>query len=143
MSSLAPPVRRHFGIYGVHLDGDRALVIRKSRGPYRGMLDLAGGTPEPDEAREQTLLRELLEETGGRVVSAGPWQRFDLRVGRSSTGRSIDFRHSGLWCEVSLVGVELDLPPHEDVAERVWLPLPGWRSRTDLSPPLRAVLAAL
>lgn len=143
MPTLSPPVRRHFGIYGVCVRDAHMLVIRKSRGPYTGRLDLPGGTPAPDESREQTLVRELREETGGTVKSAGPWRGFDVTVRRHANGEAIDFRHSGAWCEVSLEGVDLDLPPDEDVAECLWMPLSGWRRRDDLSSALRAVLAAL
>lgn len=45
----------------------RLLVTRRARDPFAGMLDLPGGFIEPDEHPEQTVRRELLEETGLEV----------------------------------------------------------------------------
>ena len=38
--------REHFGVYAACLDRGRVLAVRKNRGPYRGRLDLPGGTQE-------------------------------------------------------------------------------------------------
>ncbi len=56
----------HFGVYGVIFNskGNHVLLIEKSKGPYKGMLDLPGGRPEFNELPEETLYREILEETG-------------------------------------------------------------------------------
>ena len=59
----------HIGIYAIILSEDKneILLIKKSRGPYIGMLDLPGGSPEFEEELEDTLIRELKEETGLQV----------------------------------------------------------------------------
>jgi ADP-ribose pyrophosphatase YjhB (NUDIX family) len=54
----------HLGIYGIILKNSSILLIKKSRGPYKGKLDLPGGKPEHGESPRQTLVREILEETG-------------------------------------------------------------------------------
>ena len=64
----------HFGVYGIAIKGtgtDRhILLIRKQLGDaYMGLLDLPGGQPEPGELLEETLAREVMEETGCEVVS--------------------------------------------------------------------------
>ncbi len=56
--------RFHVGVYGILLDQNKVLLIKKSRGAYRGMLDLPGGKIEFGERAEEALARELLEETG-------------------------------------------------------------------------------
>lgn len=53
----------HFGVYGVVQSENGILVIKKSRGVYTGLFDLPGGTPEFQESFEETLKREMLEET--------------------------------------------------------------------------------
>lgn len=59
----------HFGVYGAAIKDGQILLIRKSRGPYTGLLDLPGGTPEPHELLEETLRREVEEETGCEVTA--------------------------------------------------------------------------
>ncbi len=88
---------QHRGIYGIWIGADgRVPLIRKSRGPYTGLLDLPGGTPELGETPEQTLRRELIEECGVTAAHVLSWHEFDLVVVRDSSGDPIDFRHSGL-----------------------------------------------
>ncbi|MEM6767398.1 MAG: NUDIX domain-containing protein [Bacteroidota bacterium] len=56
---------RHYGVYGFILNEcAEVLVVVKTRGPYTGRYDLPGGSPEEGETAEETLKREIMEETG-------------------------------------------------------------------------------
>lgn len=55
--------KTHFGIYGINIKDGKILVIKKLRGPYTGLYDLPGGSPEKGETPEETLIREIKEET--------------------------------------------------------------------------------
>lgn len=59
---------KHLGSYGLILDNDRIVLIDKVGGPYNGKLDLPGGTIEFGETPEQSLIRELEEEIGIKVI---------------------------------------------------------------------------
>jgi 8-oxo-dGTP diphosphatase len=59
----------HFGIYGCIKKDNSILLIKKARGPYKGMYDLPGGSPEANETNEETFTREIKEETGLDVTS--------------------------------------------------------------------------
>lgn len=61
--------RSHKGIYGIIRKNNQILLIRKARGPYTGLYDLPGGSPEKGETPEQTLSREIKEETNCDLVS--------------------------------------------------------------------------
>ncbi len=65
---------RQFGAYGLILDNDRILLIKKNSGPYDGKLDLPGGTIEFGEKPTEALKRELMEEVGIEVTE---YQLFD------------------------------------------------------------------
>lgn len=56
--------RFHVGAYGILIKENKILLIKKSRGAYKGMRDLPGGGIEFNEKIEETLKREFLEETG-------------------------------------------------------------------------------
>ena len=59
--------KTHFGIYGILKQNGKILLIKKVRGPYKGLYDLPGGSPETGETKEETLKRELMEETSLKV----------------------------------------------------------------------------
>ena len=59
---------KHLGAYGLILDNDNIVLIKKNGGPYNGKLDLPGGTIEFGETPEETLVRELEEEVGINVL---------------------------------------------------------------------------
>ncbi len=65
-------MRKHFGIYALIFNDKctEVLLVKKARGPYIGMLDLPGGSPEIDETPQETLRREVQEEVGGDILSA-------------------------------------------------------------------------
>ena len=54
----------HLGVYAIIRQNRKFLLIKKARGPYTGMFDLPGGKIEFGETPEQTLVREVAEETG-------------------------------------------------------------------------------
>ena len=77
---------KHIGSYGLIIDNDKILLIKKVGGPYDGKLDLPGGTIEWGEKPEETLIRELEEEVGIKVTS------FELFDGNSIT---FEWEHKG------------------------------------------------
>jgi len=52
------------GVYGLLILENKILMIKKSRGPYKGKYDLPGGKIEERESLETALKREFIEETG-------------------------------------------------------------------------------
>lgn len=62
MNSLSNQ-RFHVGVYGVLFKKNSVLLIKKSRGAYKGMFDLPGGSIEFGEKVEEALKREFIEET--------------------------------------------------------------------------------
>jgi 8-oxo-dGTP diphosphatase len=93
----------HLGTYGILLKNNEILLIEKSRGPYKGMLDLPGGKLEHGENVEEALAREILEETG---IKAGDMKLIgnDTTVVSFEDDRGpISMYHVGLIYEVTKI----------------------------------------
>lgn len=58
----------HLGIYGILEKDNNILLVKKTRGPYKGLWDLPGGRPEFGESIFETLKREIHEETGISIL---------------------------------------------------------------------------
>ena len=58
---------RHLGVYGLIIENNKILLVKKSRGAYTGKLDLPGGSIEHGEKPVETLKRELLDETNCNI----------------------------------------------------------------------------
>ncbi|MCB9017986.1 MAG: NUDIX domain-containing protein [Paludibacteraceae bacterium] len=52
------------------------LLCRRKYDPYKGTLDLPGGFVEFGETAEEAIAREVMEEVGGKVVSADYFESF-------------------------------------------------------------------
>ena len=116
----------HIGVYGVLLKENSLLLIEKTRGPYKGWLDLPGGSFEHGETPEQTLQREIEEETG---VVIEKWRLMDNIAHQGIYAKDVDFHHVGLIYEItsfdpSQVISDINV---EDVAGCLWVSDPNER----------------
>jgi 8-oxo-dGTP diphosphatase len=50
------------------IDGERLLLVKRGRNPYRDSWALPGGFVEYGETVEETAVREVLEETGVHIT---------------------------------------------------------------------------
>jgi ADP-ribose pyrophosphatase YjhB (NUDIX family) len=137
------PLHYHEGVYALIRRAGDLLVIRKSRGPYEGWLDLPGGSQEPGETAEAALERELHEELGARMKMRGQWNPFSLCVTADSKGRKIRFKHQGFIAEVLIHDGASMLPTKndEDASEVLWVPISELQSRADVSALLRYAIS--
>lgn len=94
--------RFHVGVYGVLIKDKKILLIKKSRGAYKGMYDLPGGGIEFGEKIEETLKREFIEETGITLSSCsflGNNEYFCNYTNESGEPRKL--HHIGLYYNVA------------------------------------------
>ena len=80
------PERPFVGDGGVILDGDRVLLVKRAHEPLKGEWSLPGGGVELGETLEAAIAREVLEETGLKVVIGPLVEVFD-RIHRAADGR--------------------------------------------------------
>ena len=94
----------HVGVYGVLIHENKILLIKKSRGAYKGMFDLPGGSIEFGEKVEDALRREFIEETGIMLESQNfidYGEYFCNYLNESNEPRTL--HHLGLYYKVSAI----------------------------------------
>lgn len=132
--------KSHFGVYALILRDDSLLVIRKGRGPYTGLFDLPGGSPEDAELLEQTLVREVLEETHCTVTRHRQLGAFSALFPYTKDGQPRLLRHTGVIYEVEIEGTPNTQPDGHDSEGCLWLPL-AEVTETNSTPFIRQALA--
>lgn len=65
---------KHIGAYGIIIQNEKIVLIKKAIGGYKGKLDLPGGGIEHFELPKEALKREIMEEAGLEVID---YQLFD------------------------------------------------------------------
>lgn len=101
MNSL-PNQLFHVGVYGILIHENKVLLIKKSRGAYKGRYDLPGGSMEFGEKIEEALKREFIEETGIILQSQnyiGHNEYFCNYLNEANEPREL--HHLGLYYKVS------------------------------------------
>ena len=95
--SIAAKIKKsHLGIYAIIEKEQNILLVRKSRGPYQGMLDLPGGRSEHGETIFQTLQREVMEETRILLIEVAPHSNHAFLVEYKDGEEIISFHHTCL-----------------------------------------------
>lgn len=96
---------KHIGAYGIIIDDNKIVLIKKARGGYTGKLDLPGGGIEHTELPEEALKRELLEEAGVTVLE---YQLFDVTstniIWKIEDNLMEDLHHFGMLYVVKVKG---------------------------------------
>ena len=77
--------KKHFGVYGVAYANGHLLCIKKKIGPYKNRFDVPGGSQKESEGLTETLVREIMEETGYGVSNYGHSRCYDVFVEDNST----------------------------------------------------------
>lgn len=95
----------------------RLLVVRRSKEPARGTLDLPGGFCDCHETAEEGVRREVLEETGLQVVETK--YLFSLPNTYQYSGLDIPTLDLFFHCRVASTSGATAM---DDAAEVLWLP---------------------
>jgi ADP-ribose pyrophosphatase YjhB (NUDIX family) len=115
--------RLHLGAYGIIEDKQNVLVVRKSRGPYKGLYDLPGGQLCHGETIQEGLRREILEETGMNALQFRLKENFAFTVPYQNNDTICELYHVALiyFVTVDMIGFNPGIH-EEDVLGSLWIP---------------------
>ncbi|MCR8845639.1 NUDIX domain-containing protein [Paenibacillus sp. SC116] len=105
----------HLGVYGILVNDNKILLIKKSRGPHKGKWDLPGGRIEFGEEPYDALKREFYEETGVSEIEG------KIRIATSYTiiyplkeNYLEELHHIGIIYDVRLLSTDFQLKTNGD-----------------------------
>jgi 8-oxo-dGTP pyrophosphatase MutT (NUDIX family) len=102
----------HIGVYGIYIRNNEVLLIKKSRGPYKGMFDLPGGKIEEGESLEQALRREFNEEVDCEIDNLEYLGVNDYSCEyKKDENTVLNFQHHGTYYIVSLLSDDIKIEP--------------------------------
>ena len=105
------------GVGAVVRDGDRILLVRRSRGAYAGYWAVPGGRQQRGETMRDATAREVLEETGLVVAVGEPVWIGDI-IGE---GDPPAYHYSVVDFEATAIGGAL--AAGDDAADARWVPV--------------------
>ncbi len=134
---------KHIGIYGIAIDKNKLLVIKKSRGPYRGKYDLPGGGIEFCENLIDALHREFSEEIGAEIEIISLLNNADFQSEWIDDGIPTKTHHIGLYYKVKLLNDTINtIADGHDSDGALWIDLDSINEK-NLSPIALKVLQNL
>ena len=91
---------KHLGVYGLVIKEEEVLLIKKAVGPYKGKLDLPGGTVNFGERPNETLIREFGEETGLAITDYSLFDVDSVKFLYKENDKSIMVHHVGIFYKI-------------------------------------------
>lgn len=91
---------KHLGVYGLVIKEEEVLLIKKAVGPYKGKLDLPGGTVNFGERPNETLIREFDEETGLAITDYSLFDVDSVKFLYKENDKSIMVHHVGIFYKI-------------------------------------------
>jgi 8-oxo-dGTP pyrophosphatase MutT (NUDIX family) len=131
----------HYGIYALIIDTpeNKILLIKKTRGPYTGMLDLPGGSPEKNEAKEETLTREIREEVGANVTAVREEEEFSLEYKYHDGNQQCVLTHNGHIFVTEIDKNITETIQSSDTAGCIWVPIETIET-VQITPPVQRAI---
>ncbi len=91
---------KQLGAYGILIENNKILLIKKNSGPYHGLLDLPGGTIEFGERPIDTLKREFKEEVGITIIDCSLFDTDAVSFTWNYNNEVINVHHAGIFYKI-------------------------------------------
>ena len=91
---------KHFGVYGIIIENDNIILVKKNGGPYDGKFDLPGGSIEFGETPLEALKRELNEEIGIELKECELLDADSVKFNWEYNGEILKWHHIGMFYKV-------------------------------------------
>lgn len=112
---------KHIGAYGIIINDEKIVLIKKARGGYTGKLDLPGGGIEHTELPSEALQRELMEEAGVIVLEYKLLDVTSTNIKWKMQKKLIeDLHHFGILYLVKVTGLLKEEPDGIDSNGAAW-----------------------
>lgn len=102
------------GAYGVLLHDSKILLTLKKSGPFQGLWDLPGGGIEFGETPEETLKREMIEETALAVNDLTLLRVVSTTGEHVRNGQPYRFHHIGIIYQAATFTLVPKVTPEEE-----------------------------
>lgn len=107
---------KHLGVYGLVIENEKILLIKKNGGPYDGKLDLPGGTIEFNEKPNDALIREFDEEVGIKINKYELLDADSVSFEWNYNDKVINVHHVGIFYKI--LEYESDIKKTIDIDEQ-------------------------
>ena len=91
---------KHFGVYGIIIENNNIILVKKNGGPYDGKFDLPGGSIEFGETPLEALKRELKEEIGIDLKTCELIDADSVKFKWEYKDELLDWHHIGIFYKV-------------------------------------------
>lgn len=91
---------KHFGVYGIIIENNNIILVKKNGGPYDGKFDLPGGSIEFGETPLEALKRELKEEIGIDLKTCELIDADSVKFNWEYNDEMLNWHHIGIFYKV-------------------------------------------
>ena len=107
---------KHLGVYGIIVQDNEIVLVKKNGGPYDGKLDLPGGTIEFGETPEKALKRELEEEVGIKLKEYELITADSVQFDWNYNDKLLKCHHIGIFYKI--VNYENDIQNNKEIDDK-------------------------
>lgn len=107
---------KHLGVYGLIIEDEKIVLVKKNGGPYDGKFDLPGGSIEFGETPLDALKRELKEEIDIELKKCELIDADSVKFDWTYNNEPLKWHHIGIFYKV--LGYENDIKTNVEIDDK-------------------------